>query len=406
MNIQWTKIADSANIVREALRKLKGYGEKVDGYEVRSLIDYDLSNENYNYILHPSLTENNDVSGNPVRDAYIKQLGKNPRKDGVFGTCVITLPRVVGRDEEDFPDISAMDVEQARKAICRFYADYEKGKKWLEAAVDSFVEVMGIRMDDVLYAAMHMEETTLHVHVGFFPTYVIRDKDGHVKTDAEGNELRGCDRSIVSRGFLKTFHKRMVEEMKKRKQPYADALVTGEGYYFDPQKMNRQQRIEATREMIADEILQARVDKGLVSLEEADGQFYYKKNRLKNKDDLLKEKKKEIDVASQRVSVLYDEVVRLSKEKENAEKEKKLLELEMLDKVSEMEGMLSNLVDRTIREFQVELIGLSENDVSDRITVLCSELLDEVKREVEPIAEVLKEVREELSFDMDNDMEL
>ena len=110
MNIRWYKVADSANIVREAMRKLKGYAEKIDGYDVRSLIDYELSKENYNYILHPSLAGENDIDKNPVRDAYIKQIGKTPRKDGVFGTCIVTLPRVVGRDEEDFPDISEMDV--------------------------------------------------------------------------------------------------------------------------------------------------------------------------------------------------------------------------------------------------------------------------------------------------------
>ena len=396
MNIKWVKILDSTNVIKEALRTLKGYGEKIDGYEVKSLIDYELSQENYNYLLHPSLSDVDNVNCNAIKDAYIKQIGKNPRKDGVFGTCIITLPRVVGRDEEDFPDISEMDVEEARKAMCKFYAGYEKGKRWLEAAVDSFIEVMNIRVDDILYAAVHMEETTPHVHVGFLPTYPMLDENKEVRKDDAGNEIRGCDRSIVSRGFLKSFHRKMVEAMNERKQPYADALVTGEGYLFDPQKMNKVERIAATEEMIKDEILQEKVDKGLISPEEAEGQFYYKKNRLKNKDTLIKEKEDEVIRLSENATYLQNRVGSLLESQAKTKKNIELYELEIQDKIADMESNLSGLMNKMLSDFKIELIGLSENEASERIKVLCGEMADKVKEEMAPVVRVLDDMKNSL----------
>ena len=396
MNIRWYKVADSANIVREAMRKLKGYAEKIDGYDVRSLIDYELSKENYNYILHPSLAGENDIDKNPVRDAYIKQIGKTPRKDGVFGTCIVTLPRVVGRDEEDFPDISEMDVEEARKAMCKFYAGYEKGKRWLEAAVDSFIEIMGIRVDDVLYATLHMEETTPHVHIGFLPTYVMKDRDGNIKKDDAGSEIRGCDRSIVSRGFLKTFHKKMVDEIKRRNQPHADAIVTGEGYLFDPQKMNRTERIVATEAMIRDEILQARVEKGLVTPEDSEGRFYYKKNQLRNRDTRLKEKEIEIVRKSEVLNSLQIRETVLLNKLDKMEKGKEIFELELQDKIADMESNLKGLVDGILRDISIELIGLSVNEASEKIRVLCDDIAVQFLEEIAPVKGVLEEMKDSL----------
>ena len=396
MNIRWYKVADSANIVREAMRKLKGYAEKIDGYDVRSLIDYELSKENYNYILHPSLAGENDIDKNPVRDAYIKQIGKTPRKDGVFGTCIVTLPRVVGRDEEDFPDISEMDVEEARKAMCKFYAGYEKGKRWLEAAVDSFIEIMGIRVDDVLYATLHMEETTPHVHIGFLPTYAMKDRDGNIKKDDAGSEIRGCDRSIVSRGFLKTFHKKMVDEIKRRNQPHADAIVTGEGYLFDPQKMNRTERIVATEAMIRDEILQARVEKGLVTPEDSEGRFYYKKNQLRNRDTRLKEKEIEIVRKSEVLNSLQIRETVLLNKLDKMEKGKEIFELELQDKIADMESNLKGLVDGILRDISIELIGLSVNEASEKIRVLCDDIAVQFLEEIAPVKGVLEEMKDSL----------
>ena len=89
--------------------------------------------------------------------------------------------------------------------------------------------------------------------------------------------------------------------LKEKGMKYVEALVTGEGYFFDPQKMTRKQKEQAEKWLIEDEILQAKIEKGLITEEEAKGKFHYKDYKLKNKEYLIKEKRREENDLNKRI---------------------------------------------------------------------------------------------------------
>lgn len=381
MNIEWYRIKTEFNIAAEAFRSLPRYEREIEGHQPASLLLHELTKENYAYICHPAL-EGGACYKEGFSNAYREQFHKIPKKNAVFGSCVITLPREFGRENEDFPDISGMSVEEAKKAIAGYYAKEQGVKDWLEAAVDSFITVMHIRKSDVLYATVHLDETTPHVHIGFYPAYQMLDSEKQIRKDTEGDIVYGCDRSIVNRPFLKQFHKKMVEEMEKTHVPYADALITGEGFLFDPQKMSRQEREEATAYMLEDEILQAKVEKGLVTEEEAEESFHYKKMMLKNKESLLKRKEKEIAQMDEKSAHIKN------KFREDM--------MDILTRLQDAQGFMEDMIKEALKDFRIEALGLTEKETDQRITVLTEELLGNIQEIFMPVHAMVMETEKEI----------
>lgn len=389
MIVKFYHCKEDYKLIAEVLRILRGYDKPVEGYETKSLINYDLNSDNENYIVHSILKDQLESGEENFEESlkliYIQQFHKNIKKNTAFGTCIITIPRIFDRDKDDFPDISEMSVQEARKAISRYYAKNQKVKDWLEAAVESFIKIINIRRDDIICASLHLDETTPHVHIIYFPSYIMLDENGNIRKDEEGSTVYGCDRSIVNKSFLDQLHPKMAAAMKERHMPYADAMITGEGYLFDPQKMTHAEREEATIYMIKDEILEARVNKGLISVEEALPRFHFEKMIQQTKKAVLKKAQKEIEEMQQQkaqTKMQYDSLL-----------------IEIQHEFAEAAYQIENMKKQAIEAFRIEALGLSDQETKTKITVLQDELIKQFSDVLSPVATLIDNARNEIGDD-------
>ena len=389
MIIKFYHCKEDYRLIAEALRVLPGYDKPVEGYQTKSLINYDLNGDNENYMVHSILNDQlesgEETFEGSLKLIYIQQFHKNVRKNTTFGTCIITIPRIFDRDKEDFPDISEMNVQEARKAISRYYAKNQKVKDWLEAAVESFIKIINIRRDDIICASLHLDETTPHVHIIFFPAYIMLDKDGNIRKDEEGNTVYGCARSIVNRPFLKQFHPKMVAAMKERQMPYADAMITGKGYLFNPQKMSHTDREKAVTYMIEDEILESRINKGLISVEDALPRFHFKKMIQQTKEAALKKAQKEMEemlLQKTQTKMQYDSFI-----------------FDIRHEFDEVAYQIANMKKQAIEAFRIEALGLSDQEIKTKITVLQDELTTQFRDFLSPAVTLIDNARNEIDDD-------
>ena len=301
--------------------------------------------------------------------------------------------------------------------------EMEKAKKFLLAGKDCVLEEMGIREEDVLFYAIHFDESFPHIHCMALPTcektyeediYSKKQKKDGTYTllhkKGETDISYGVGKYYAERDkdgeyvFFKNFHQNVVDRMEEKGFD-AEGLVNGvtSEKCFDPSTMNQDQRKQSVRKAI--EILA--LQKKLKELEaeknalEADKvamqeEFDEKQSSMQQRLDELKEEKKnaqaeahackeEVAKASETLEAVQNELTIAIAEKENAQSEAlaaKSQAAEATQEVAKAKEELEQAKD-LLEEKQIELDEKIEQVASMR------ELIRDLKEE---LARLVKEV--------------
>lgn len=139
----------------EAVRAIPGYDKYDPAVEPKALIDYDKTKDNFIIALNPCMRhkKNERDKSKKIRQLIKEKVGRFPRKDAVACSAIITMPTTYEGDPHLF----------------------------FEAASKAMMIAAGIKEDDVLYAVVHMDESTPHMHFAFLPSSYVRDYEQHKK---------------------------------------------------------------------------------------------------------------------------------------------------------------------------------------------------------------------------------
>lgn len=202
----------------EAVRTIPGYDRYDPNKEVKALIDYERTKNNYAIeindcmILHGKQYEKKSQF---IEELVTERLGKAPRKDATACSIVFTLPRdyLAGHDfglteeeytalQKSFEDNDGMPDDAHERALFLSareklthveWSDEEKEKirEYFETAVPSLCKVCRIRREDVLYAVVHVDESMPHLHFAFLPMQYGREayEEAKARAAAQGKDV-------------------------------------------------------------------------------------------------------------------------------------------------------------------------------------------------------------------------
>lgn len=180
----------------EAVRTIPGYDRYDPNKEVKALIDYESTKNNYAIEINDCMIlcgKQYAKKSQFIEELVKERLGKAPRKDATACSIVFTLPRgyLAGHDfglteeegtalQKSFEDNDGMPDDAHERALFLSareklthveWSDEEKEKirEYFETAVPSLCKVCGIKREDVLYAVVHMDESMPHLHFAFLP---------------------------------------------------------------------------------------------------------------------------------------------------------------------------------------------------------------------------------------------
>lgn len=146
MNTQKYKVATQCGLLAEADRSL--YKDKNGNYKdtvSRSNIDFTKSDMNYNLCPHPQYSQKQ------IKEYIEKITHKTMRKDAVWGSTIITIPKDYDGDVRTF----------------------------FEAAYDGLKEIYNITDDDIISSWVHVQdEASSHMHLYYIPRYREQGKEG------------------------------------------------------------------------------------------------------------------------------------------------------------------------------------------------------------------------------------
>ena len=195
----------------EAVRTIPGYDRYNPDKEVKALIDYESTKDNYAIEINDCMVlrgKRYTKKAQFIEELVMERLGKAPRKDATACSIVFTLPRgyMVGHDfglteeehtalQKSFEDNDRMPDDahertlllSARQKLTHLeWSDEEKEKitEYFETAVHSLCKICGIKREDVLYAVVHMDESMPHLHFAFLPMQYGRETYEQAKEQA------------------------------------------------------------------------------------------------------------------------------------------------------------------------------------------------------------------------------
>ena len=195
----------------EAVRTIPGYNRYNPAKEVKALIDYESTKDNYAIEINDCMVlrgKRYTKKSQFIEELVTQKLGKAPRKDATASSIVFTLPRgyMAGHDfglteeehtalQKSFEDNDKMPDDahertlllNARQKLTHLeWSDEEKEKiaEYFETAVHSLCKICGIKREDVLYAVVHMDESMPHLHFAFLPMQYGRETYEQAKEQA------------------------------------------------------------------------------------------------------------------------------------------------------------------------------------------------------------------------------
>ena len=210
-NLRQYSYGEIMGLFDEAVRTIPGYDRYDPDREVKALIDYERTKNNYAIEINDCMILHGKEYAKKsqfIEELVTERLGKAPRKDATACSIVFTLPRnyLAGHDfglteeectalQKSFEDNDKMPDDahelalflSAREKLTHLeWSDEEKEKirEFFETAVPSLCKVCGIRREDVLYAVVHMDESMPHLHFAFLPMQYGRDAYEQAKEQA------------------------------------------------------------------------------------------------------------------------------------------------------------------------------------------------------------------------------
>lgn len=254
--------------------------------------------------------------------------------------------------------------------------EMEKAKKFLLAGKDSVLEEMGIREEDVLFYAIHFDESFPHIHCMALPTcektyeediYSKKQKKDGTYTllhkKGETDISYGVGKYYAERDkdgeyvFFKNFHQNVVDRMEEKGYD-AEGLVNGvtSEKCFDPSTMNQDQRKQSVRKAMEILALQKKLkeieaEKNALEADKVAMQeeFDEKQSSMQQRLDELREQR---DTARTEVQSIKQEKAKAQEELEQAKDllEEKQLELdEQVAKIASMRELIKDLKEELAR---------------------------------------------------------
>ncbi len=217
-NLRQYSYGEIMGLFDEAVRTIPGYDRYDPNKEVKALIDYERTKNNYVIEINDCMILRGKQYGKKsqfIEELVSERLGKAPRKDATACSIVFTLPRDYlaehdfGLTEEEstalqksFEDNDKMPDDAHERALLLSarnklthleWSDEEKEKirEYFETAVPSLCKTCGIKREDVLYAVVHMDESMPHLHFAFLPLQYGREAYEQAKEQAaaQGKDL-------------------------------------------------------------------------------------------------------------------------------------------------------------------------------------------------------------------------
>lgn len=269
---------------QEAERTLSGYtNDPNDTKERRALLNKEKSKDNLALIFRDCMKVK---PGSKYKtrglSAYYRQLyNKDSHKNTVVCEFFLPLPRtylgadyhLTGREykaicneHEGKPVTDSEALESAnKKLLSRDYSDAEKEAiyDFYKKSIRVVCKVFGIKEEDILYAVIHMDESSPHCHFAFLPAVYIQDQKawnayqnlevkgerpkslyGDVNREIGADEKAvGCSVRRFDKSFLYKLNKRLEDAFKE--QDIEVKLSTGKGQYNNVQFTGKQQRRDA-----------------------------------------------------------------------------------------------------------------------------------------------------------------
>jgi hypothetical protein len=179
--------------------------------------------DSYNNAVHPEYTKNNyellgrfkssEEVSEYVYSEFEKVKGidyydqpKNMREGDKAVNCIVNL--VVNLPQELMDEWTVKDEDKDKPACERDFGEEGRAKiKEFGGHVLDFLKTQPFG-EDLLYAQMHMDETTPHVEVGFFP----RAKGKKPVLDADGHKIQTGTREIKHKDGSVTVRKTYLQE--------------------------------------------------------------------------------------------------------------------------------------------------------------------------------------------------
>ena len=200
--------------------------------------------------------------------------GKNKQLSKAIG-LIITIPEEylsykrpeLSEEEEvclcDYIENGKKIPEELAKKLTRLVWSEDEVKTLTEQffipVYESFLKIAGIREDDVLFAVIHFDETTPHLHIMALPT-IEKEYEEDVCNKRSGWLLHKAGEKQITfsmdrfnyhnkedgKSFFESFHERLIEELQSRNVPYADRLLNGatDKGNIDINRLSREQRDE------------------------------------------------------------------------------------------------------------------------------------------------------------------
>lgn len=419
----------------EAMRTMLKKGEVVAERESKALIDTSLTSKNVTYVheclepikMEPAKRkktkegatvyyrkdENGElveyVRGQGIADYHNSQVKSKLNKARMTGSdkqlskamgFIITLPKdyIQGiipdlSDHEYEYLVTKLEAEQNHQPFktdevyetslnmkfCKHEwteEEMEKAKKFLLAGKDSVLEEMGIREEDVLFYAIHFDESFPHIHCMALPTcektyeediYSKKQKKDGTYTllhkKGETDISYGVGKYYAERDkdgeyvFFKNFHQNVVDRMEEKGYD-AEGLVNGvtSEKCFDPSTMNQDQRKQSVRKAMEILALQKKLkeieaEKNALEADKVAMQeeFDEKQSSMQQRLDELREQR---DTARTEVQSIKQEKAKAQEELEQAKDllEEKQLELdEQVAKIASMRELIKDLKEELAR---------------------------------------------------------
>lgn len=360
-NLKTYSLSQICGLFDEAIRAIPGYDKYDPTYEPKALINYDKTKDNYALYINPCMLHKKGErnKSQKIINLIKEKTGKNPRKDCVACSLIVTLPR----DYEGDPRI------------------------FFEASVNAICITCGIKKEDILYAVCHKDESQDHLHLAFLPMSYVRDYDAKLeaynkqrdeakangtKVPARPTILKGevCrkiedDEKPIStncgrfgKGFLHNLNKNLEDRM--REQGVEVRIANEAGSKFDPQRLNHQQREESLKLFEENEKLKKEIETAKLEKAQAETKVSAIKSELETTTKQLESTQEELtiainekEIAETKVSACEEKVAKATMELEELQDVLEEKEIELQDKVAQIDSLKD-----IINELKVELANL------------------------------------------------
>ena len=390
-DLQQYSLPQICGLFDEAMRTIPGYDRYDPSKEVKALIDYEKTKDNYTLIINDCMRHKKDEKNKSkkLRQLLEEKTGRTARKDAVACSIIFTMPE-----------------------------DYEGDpKKFFEAASKALMIAAGIKEDDVLYAAVHMDESQPHMHFAFLPTSYVRNYDkykaeyDHKKAlaKAEGRKepsrptiLKGevnrkimpdekpvgCNCGRFNKMFLHTLND--ILEQRMAEQGVEVHVSKGKGSQFKVQQMTKKQREESLalkkeNEKLKTEIEQIKGDKEAMAAEFKEVQDGYREQIREAKAEAAEAGAK----AQEMQSIIEEKEIELS-EKAKAISDMqaliKELKLELKNLAKEVALFIPNIIKDALTAWKDAKTSIERTEINGRFVAKATEKVNEAAAPLETLA--------------------